>query len=218
MGLELSVDGTIKMYYNMYPDQLIYINRIKISHIISSSNIELAKYYMDNYIVRIYEGDEPIYKQICYFEKSDYCFIPQFNYKQFNVLKYILMHDKLRPYLHKNASHIIDRLTLITILLYNNTSRYHFIKLTMKICKIIKRDDHICVMCNSKWNIWNTQIKTVGNNQNDTGVILNCASHICVAHHKYYPQINIHPNTFKYIMIPWTFNYKPTGLIIKYSH
>ena len=38
-------------------------------------------------------------------------------------------------------------------------------------------DFHNCVMCNSKWNIWNTQTKTVGNNQNDACVILNCASH-----------------------------------------
>ena len=33
-------------------------------------------------------------------------------------------------------------------------------------------------MCNSKCSIWNTQTKTVGNNQNDACVILNCASHI----------------------------------------
>ena len=32
-------------------------------------------------------------------------------------------------------------------------------------------------MCNSKCSTWNTQTKTVGNNQNDAGVILICASH-----------------------------------------
>ena len=40
---------------------------------------------------------------------------------------------------------------------------------------------YICVMCNSKCSIWNTHTKTVGNNQNDAGVILNCASHILVS-------------------------------------
>ena len=52
-------------------------------------------------------------------------------------------------------------------------------------------------MCNSKWNIWNTQTKTVGNNQNDACVILNCASH------------KLFPRNYFYPIIPSTLNSTP---------
>ena len=123
---------TIKMYYNMYPDQLIHINKIKISHIISSDNIELAKYYMDNVILHHNIDD------FCFYINSYSCYA-SYNRRlsiKFNILKYILLHKKYIPLLNKN---IVNRLQLLmNHWRVNQLYYYYFTKLILKLCRMIK--------------------------------------------------------------------------------
>jgi len=134
---------TIKMYYSMYPNQLIHINKIKISHIISSDNIELAKYYMDNVILHHNIDD------FCFYINSYYCYA-SYNRRfltKFNILKYILLHKKNVPFLNKNT---VNRLQLlINHWLVNELYYYYFTKLILKICKMIKYNPHFKMHINS---------------------------------------------------------------------
>ena len=79
----------------------------------------------------------------------------------------------------------------------------------------VRRWDYICVMCNSKCSIWNTQTKTVGNNQNDAGVILNCASHIYFKQKNMINILKLHniPTDFK--LIDYIYSIK---IFIKYIY
>ena len=133
---------TIRMYYNLYPDQLIYLNKIKISYIISSGNIILAKYYMDN-VSDINIDSISFHINNCFYGYQQYskCFLIKFN-----VLKYILLHQKSHPYLDINT---INRLQLIMIRKSNRIRYYYFTKLILKICKIIKYNPYIKMYINS---------------------------------------------------------------------
>lgn len=134
---------TIKIYYNMYPDQLIHINKIKISHIISSDNIELAKYYMDNVILHHNIDD------FCFYINSYYCYA-SYNKRlsiKFNILKYILLHKKYIPLLNKN---IVNRLQLLmNHWKVNQIYYYYFIKIILKLCKMIKYNPNIKMHINT---------------------------------------------------------------------
>ncbi len=140
---------TIKMYYNMYPDQLIHINKIKISHIISSDNIELAKYYMDNVILHHNIDD------FCFYINSYSCYA-SYNRRlsiKFNILKYLLLHKKYIPLLNKNT---VNRLQLLmNHWRVNQLYYYYFTKLILKLCRIIKYYPNIKMHI----NIYNFSIK-----------------------------------------------------------
>ena len=79
--------ATLSAYYELYPDELKNISKIKIGHIIASNNMDIAKLYMDNRdrnITPDISETRSIYKDIWFF-----------NYKPIknilNILKYILL-------------------------------------------------------------------------------------------------------------------------------
>lgn len=108
--------ATLSAYYELYPDELKNISKIKIGHIIASNNMDIAKLYMDNYN---YNHNTPgiselgsIYKDIWFFYNHWLCINNFKFYEKFKILKYILLHKKIKPYIDVN---VIKRLGVILL-------------------------------------------------------------------------------------------------------
>ena len=147
--------ATLSSYYELYPDELKNISKIKIGHIIASNNMDIAKIYMDNY-------DGSIYKDICFADNPHLRIVStqnkdgcdkskvrsallncthhiwffnntwRYNYKSiknnFNILKYILLRT---PYIDIN---IIKRLGVIFVGLKNwNKEKIHIYMLIRRL-------------------------------------------------------------------------------------
>ncbi len=106
--------ATLSAYYELYPDELKNISKIKIGTIIAGKNMDITKLYMDNYDHNTPGISElgSIYKDIWFFYNHWWCINKFKFYEKFKILKYILLHKKIKPYIDVN---VIKRLGVILL-------------------------------------------------------------------------------------------------------